>query len=73
MKRHLFSLLALGSILLFSMACTTEDYESGNGDNSFLRADFVEARSGEAKRVNYAITDEGDSLVFRGGHVLLRS
>jgi hypothetical protein len=67
MIRHLFSLLALGSVLLFSTACTTEDYESGNGENSFLRADFVEARSGEAKRVNYAITDEGDSLVFRGG------
>ena len=48
-------------------ACTTEEYESGAGEYSYLRADFVEAHSGEAKKVVYATTDEGDSLVFRGG------
>lgn len=50
--------------LLALMACESEDYESGDGEYSYLRADFVEARSAEAKSLAYAITDDGDSLLF---------
>lgn len=62
-----FSLLVLTVALVLFAACTTEEYESGDGKNSYQRADFVEAHSGEAGRLVYAITDEGDSLVFKGG------
>lgn len=59
-------LVVVMGLWLFA-ACTTEEYESGDGKYSYLRTDFVEAHSGEAKKVVYATTDEGDSLVFRGG------
>ena len=45
-------------------ACEGGDYETGDGEYSYMRADFVEARSAEAKSLAHAITDDGDSLVF---------
>ena len=46
MRKHAITLLAMGCALLLTMACSMEDYDSGDGKNSYLRADFVEARSG---------------------------
>jgi len=46
------------------LACTAENYDTGDGDLSYLRADFVEIHTnGDSELVN-AMTDEGDSLVF---------
>lgn len=50
--------------LLVLTACESEDYETGDGEYSYMRADFVEARSAEAKTLSHAITDDGESLVF---------
>lgn len=49
---------------MVASACETEDYETGDGEYSYMRADFVEARSAGAKLLAHAITDDGDSLVF---------
>ncbi len=66
MRNPLLVTLAASCVLLIA-ACTTESYETGDGKYSYLRADFVDAHSGEAKKVMSARTDDGDSLVFRGG------
>jgi len=51
--------------MLWTTACTTEDYESGNGEYSYLRADFAEVHTVGSKKVANARTDEGDSLVLQ--------
>ena len=65
MKR-LYSLLAVTSLVcvLSSLvaSCTNDFYEKGDGEYSLLRADFVEAHVREDKRVDYVLTDDGDSL-----------
>jgi len=66
-KSHLYFLsLAMTTCLLslLSFSCTSEDYETGDGKYSYLRSDFVEAHSSAAKTLDYALTDEGDSLIF---------
>lgn len=55
----LFSLL---SIFISLAACTQDNYDKGEGEFSQLRADFVEAYVGSDKRVDYVLTDDGDSL-----------
>lgn len=47
------------------MACETEDYETGDGELSYMRADFADIHTSEAKKVDYACTDNGDSLLVR--------
>ena len=64
---RIFLFAGMAVALWLTAACETDDYETGDGKYSYLRADFVEARSGEAKKVVSAVTDEGDSLVFRDG------
>ena len=65
--------VAVGRVGLFLMAwcclmglaaCESGDYETGDDEYSYMRADFVVARSAEAKSLAHAITDDGDSLVF---------
>lgn len=56
-------LSALAVALLF-MACTTDNYDTGDGKYSYLRADFVEAHSSEAGFIDYALSDTADSLSF---------
>ena len=56
----IISLLSPLSSLLLS--CTTDAYDKGEGEYSQLRADFVEAHVGSDKRVDYVLTDDGDSL-----------
>ena len=55
------ALLSPLSSLLFT-SCTQDNYEKGEGEYSQLRADFVEAHVGADKRVDYVLTDDGDSL-----------
>ena len=47
----------------FSRSCTQDNYDKGEGKHSQMMADFVEAGVGNDKRINYVVTDEGDSLI----------
>ena len=47
------------------LSCETVDYETGDGDLSYLRADFANIHTSEAKKVDYFCTDNGDSLLVR--------
>ena len=55
---YFFFFLSLSLLL----SCTTDAYDKGEGEYSQLRADFVEAHVGSDKRVDYVLTDDGDSL-----------
>ena len=44
------------------ISCTQDNNDKGEGEYSLMRADFVEAHVGSDKRVDYAVTDDGDSL-----------
>ncbi|MBR0523584.1 MAG: NigD-like N-terminal domain-containing protein [Prevotella sp.] len=57
--------LFLGICLFLS--CTTEEYESGDGEMSYLRADFVMAYAGADKSIVSAVTDEGEQLTWSKG------
>ena len=52
--------------LSFSVAltsCETDSYDKGEGKYSQMQADFVVAGVGSDQRVDYVVTDEGDSLL----------
>lgn len=55
-----FSLLSPLSSLLLS--CTQETYDTGEGEYSQIRADLVDVHVRGDKRVDYVLTDNGDSL-----------
>ena len=59
-------LLLLSMCCLF-LACTTEEYESGDGDLSYLRADFVMAYADAQRKISTAVTDEGERLILSKG------
>lgn len=67
-KRKTWNLVAASLFTLhfslFIFSCTSETYDSGDGEHSYLRADFVEAHTIAAKQVDYAISDEGERIVF---------
>lgn len=67
-KRKTWSLVAASLFTLhfslFIFSCTSETYDSGDGEHSYLRADFVEAHTIAAKQVDYAISDEGERIMF---------
>ena len=46
------------------LGCKNDTYDSGDGKYSYIKADFIEAHTASAKEINYAITDDGDSLVL---------
>ncbi|MBR5654668.1 MAG: hypothetical protein IKX22_11390 [Prevotella sp.] len=50
--------------LLLAAACTTRDYETGDGKLSFLRADFGVAHSDAVGSLDYVDTDEGQRVFF---------
>ena len=54
--------MVLFSLLTFS--CTTTNYDDGDGDLSYLRADFVEAHTAAPQQIDYAINDEGKTIRF---------
>ncbi len=59
--KHVFSFL---SILLF-LSCTNDSYEKGEGENSLVQADFVEAYTNGDKKVDYVITDDDQRLTLK--------
>lgn len=56
--------LVILSLCHFITACTTESYDTGDGDYSYLRADFCELHTTQAKQVDYAISDDGERISF---------
>ena len=56
-------LLSLFTIIILT-ACTTSTYDDGDGDLSYLRADFVEAHTAAPQQIDYAINDEGKTIRF---------
>lgn len=56
--------IGLTLITIMFVACTADNYDTGDGKYSYLRADFVEAHTVAAREINYAMTDDGDSLVL---------
>ena len=58
-----FNLMAVACIALLA-ACTSEEYETGDGEYSYLRADFAEVHPDANKNLRAAMTDDGDSLVL---------
>ena len=55
---------ALIMLCALAGACTTDSYDAGDNDLSFLRADFAEAYTDGKAMIVSAMTDDGDSLVF---------
>ena len=51
-------------VLLLGVACTSEDYDAGDGKWSYLRADFADVYTNASANMVSAMTDEGDSLLF---------
>jgi hypothetical protein len=65
MKKYLRPLTLLLLISHFSFlitSCTQELYEKGDGEFSQLRADLVNVHVRHDSRVDYVLTDDGDSL-----------
>lgn len=48
--------------IMFLVSCEQDNYDKGEGEYSLMRADFVEAHVGSDLRVDYIVTDDGDSL-----------
>lgn len=61
MKHHLIILLAA---TLAATGCKHNSYDSGDGELSYMRADFTEAHTIASKQLDYAMTDEGEKVVF---------
>ena len=49
-------------LLAFLAACEQDFYDKGDGQYSYLRADFVEAFVDNDKQVDYVVTDDGVKL-----------
>ena len=60
--KHLFFYLFTFLPFYLLVSCTQDNYEKGEGEYSLMRADFIEAHVGSDKRVDYIVTDDGDSL-----------
>lgn len=45
-------------------ACTSKEYDTGDGEYSYMRADFADVRADADKKLRAAMTDDGDSLVL---------
>ena len=61
--RRLMSMItAAVTLFLVVTACHVNDYDTGDSKYSYLRADFVEARTNSEGLICKAVTDDGDSL-----------
>lgn len=47
---------------LFTLSCTQDNYEKGEGKYSLMRGDFAEAHVDGNKKIDYILTDDGDRL-----------
>lgn len=61
MKHHLALLIATALTLA---SCKHNSYDSGDGELSYMRADFTEAHTVMSKQLDNAVTDDGDKVVF---------
>ena len=52
------ALTLLMGLLSLLVSCTSETYDAGDGDLSYLRADFVEIHTEAAKTIDYFIDDD---------------
>lgn len=57
-------LLCLVAYSFFFFSCRFNEYETGDGKYSYLRADFVEAHTLSTQQVDYAINDDGERIEF---------
>lgn len=62
-KHVVFCLLSILSVYAL-MSCESENYESGDGKYSNLRADFAEAHTNHNAQFYGFMTDDGDSLAI---------
>lgn len=60
--RHL--IIYIVAIMSIFSSCEQDSYDKGEGTYSNMTADFVEAHVNSEKKIDYAITDNGDSLVI---------
>lgn len=54
--------LAAAGMLAMTAACSSDSYDTGDGEYSYLQADFCMAHATAAKTVDYFVTDRGDSV-----------
>lgn len=60
-----WTILCIALVILFvASACSHGGYEVGDGKDSYVQADFVEAYTASDNAVYSAVTDEGDSLLL---------
>lgn len=56
--------LALLTLVAASVACEQDFYEKGDSENSYLRADFIEAFVDGGGQVRRVVTDDDDELLL---------
>ena len=61
-RRLMSTITAAVTFFLVVTACHINDYDTGDSKYSYLRADFVEARTNSEGLICKAVTDDGDSL-----------
>lgn len=62
MRRPIFFFLVVAFVLV---ACTNDPFKTGDSEYSYLRSDFVEATTNGKAAFVSAVTDDGDTLLFR--------
>ena len=64
--QHSISSIFLSILFVTTMllSCSSEGYDTGDGELSYLKADFVEARTASAKMFVSATTDDGVDLLL---------
>lgn len=63
-REHIRQSLAVIAFLITLTACTSEAYDSGDGQNSYLTADLVLLRTSPDKSVRSALLDDDTELLF---------
>jgi len=63
-REHIKQSLAVIAFLITLTACTSEAYDSGDGQNSYLTADLVLLRTSPDKSVRSALLDDDTELLF---------
>lgn len=63
-REHIRQSLAVIAFLITLTACTSEAYDSGDGQNSYLTADLVLLRTSPDKSVRSALLDDDTELQF---------
>ena len=50
---------------LFTISCTQDAYDKGEGKYSLMRGDFVEAHANGQKQIDFFLTDDGDRFTMK--------